>query len=61
MEHKTHKIEPISREFLLSRKECCGSGCKNCPYLPRHTKESKKIGQEVFTSCPILDQKKQIS
>lgn len=54
MEHKAHKIKPMSREFLISRKECCGSGCENCPYSPRHNKGSKKIGQEEFSSCPIL-------
>ena len=23
---------PLSREFLLARGSCCGSGCINCPY-----------------------------
>ena len=28
-------MEPLSREFLLSRGKCCNSGCKNCPYKKR--------------------------
>lgn len=26
----------LSRQFLLSRGYCCGNGCRNCPYVPRH-------------------------
>jgi hypothetical protein len=25
-------MEPLSREFLLSRGFCCDYGCLNCPY-----------------------------
>lgn len=28
--------EPLSRQALLLRGRCCGSGCTNCPYEPRH-------------------------
>jgi hypothetical protein len=35
--------QPLSREYLLSRGVCCGSGCKKCPYVPKNTKGSKKI------------------
>lgn len=24
--------QPLSRDFLLQRGHCCGSGCQNCPY-----------------------------
>ncbi len=24
----------MSRDYLLARKACCGSGCRNCPYDP---------------------------
>lgn len=27
----------MTREFLSSRGSCCGCGCKECPYYPRHT------------------------
>ena len=36
-------FEPMSREELLEQKECCGSGCLNCPYDPKHIKGSTKI------------------
>ena len=26
-------VEPLSRDFLLSRGYCCNNGCKNCPYI----------------------------
>lgn len=29
---------PLTREFLIRQGTCCGSGCTNCPYIPKHTK-----------------------
>ncbi|MBK9151004.1 MAG: hypothetical protein IPM26_08350 [Saprospiraceae bacterium] len=26
----------FTAEFLLRRGYCCGSGCRHCPYEPRH-------------------------
>lgn len=26
----------LTREYLLARGYCCGNGCRNCPYIPRH-------------------------
>jgi hypothetical protein len=26
----------LTAEFLLARGYCCGEGCRNCPYVPRH-------------------------
>jgi hypothetical protein len=26
----------LSRAFLIARGYCCGNGCRNCPYIPRH-------------------------
>ena len=37
----------LSRDFLLSRGECCGLGCKNCPY----TKPRKKGNKNVESVC----------
>ena len=34
--------KPLSKELLLSRKQCCGCRCKNCPYIPKHKKGSTK-------------------
>ena len=33
----------MSRDKLLARGYCCGSGCKMCPYDPKHTKGTTKI------------------
>lgn len=32
--------------FHLERGECCGKGCRHCPYVPEHTKGSTEIKQE---------------
>lgn len=24
--------------FLIQQGKCCGNGCRNCPYNPKHTK-----------------------
>ena len=26
--------------FHIQRGQCCGNGCKNCPYTPKHRKGS---------------------
>ena len=36
---------PLTRAFLLSRGECCGSGCENCPYRPPHTRGATEVNQ----------------
>lgn len=28
----------FTKEYHLNRGHCCGSGCKHCPYVPKHTK-----------------------
>jgi len=35
--------KPLSKEFLLNRGYCCGNGCKNCPYTPKHTQGTTKV------------------
>jgi len=35
--------KPLSKEFLLSRGECCGSGCSKCPYFPKSKRGSKVV------------------
>lgn len=37
---------PLSREFLLAQKKCCGRRCVNCPYVPKHTSGSVKISKK---------------
>lgn len=43
---------PLSRITLLKQGSCCGNGCRNCPYLPRHTKGSKRI-EKSYNSVGI--------
>lgn len=35
--------KPLTTEFLISKGQCCGKGCANCPYWPRHEKGSTKV------------------
>jgi hypothetical protein len=35
---KSFEIKPLTADYLKKRGVCCGNGCKNCPYLPKHTK-----------------------
>lgn len=37
------KHEPLSAEFLIRRGKCCGNGCKNCPYTPKHKKGNTNV------------------
>jgi hypothetical protein len=30
--------------YHLKRGYCCGSGCRHCPYEPKHVEGSAKIG-----------------
>jgi Family of unknown function (DUF5522) len=32
----------LTADFLLNRGYCCGNGCRNCPYEPRHAGPSAK-------------------
>lgn len=34
---------PLSVEQLLKVGKCCGNGCLNCPYFPKHTKGNENI------------------
>ncbi len=36
-------------DALLKQKTCCGNGCSNCPYIPRHAISSTKIDDEWVT------------
>jgi hypothetical protein len=29
--------------YHLKRGYCCGSGCRHCPYEPRHVEGTKKV------------------
>ena len=30
--------------YHLKRGSCCGSGCRHCPYEPRHVEGTSKVG-----------------
>ena len=30
--------------YHLKRGSCCGSGCRHCPYEPRHVEGTRKVG-----------------
>ena len=40
--------KPLSREFLISRKQCCSHKCVNCPYIPKYKKESVELSKEFI-------------
>jgi len=40
-------MQPLSAEFLKSRGKCCGNGCLNCPYQPKHIKNNTKIKEDL--------------
>ena len=40
----------LSREYLISRKECCGEGCLMCPYIPKNIQGSTEIEPECNLS-----------
>ncbi|MBS3136114.1 hypothetical protein J4401_04095 [Candidatus Woesearchaeota archaeon] len=42
---KKESYAPLSKEQLLEQEECCGSGCTNCPYEPRHEKGARNISK----------------
>jgi hypothetical protein len=33
----------LTSYFLRKRGVCCGSGCRNCPYTPKHIKGNTNI------------------
>ena len=35
--------KPLTKEQLIKVGKCCGNGCLNCPYEPKHTKGTVKI------------------
>jgi hypothetical protein len=43
------------RKDLLKNKECCGLGCKCCPYTPSRVKGSKQINYLYCERCGAID------
>lgn len=33
----------FTKKFHKDRGQCCGNGCRHCPYEPKHIKNNKKL------------------
>lgn len=33
-------------QYHIERGHCCGSGCRHCPYEPKHQKSNDNISEE---------------
>jgi Family of unknown function (DUF5522) len=42
----------LTASFLLARGYCCGNGCRNCPYVPRHGGLDSRAPDEALTRGP---------
>ena len=40
--YKEGKIMIMKEDYHIKRGSCCGSGCKHCPYIPKHIKGSRE-------------------
>jgi len=40
--------------YHLKRGSCCGSGCRHCPYEPRHVEGNRKVADLGTTRCGSL-------
>ena len=38
--------------FLSQRGQCCGNGCRHCPYKPTHKKGNTVTQEEDFNDKP---------
>jgi 2-iminoacetate synthase ThiH len=41
----------FSALFHINRGQCCGNGCRHCPFDPKHTKGKVKL-QEKYLEKP---------
>jgi len=37
----------FKESFLIKKGSCCGSGCRHCPYEPKHHGGAVKVRQDV--------------
>jgi 2-iminoacetate synthase ThiH len=35
--------------FHINRGQCCGNGCRHCPYDPKHTKGTIHVNKKLLT------------
>lgn len=38
--------------FHIKRGECCGNGCRHCPYTPKHTKGRVVVSEKIIKFNP---------
>jgi hypothetical protein len=38
--------------FHIKRSQCCGNGCRHCPYIPRHTKGKVVVSEKILKFSP---------
>lgn len=36
----------FTAEFHINRGNCCGNGCRHCPYEPKHKRNTTTLQQE---------------
>jgi hypothetical protein len=36
--------------YHLRRGQCCGSGCRHCPYVPKHVEGNRKLAETTVPS-----------
>lgn len=48
------KYTPLSPEVLLENKICCGKGCANCVYFPRHERGNKKVDRNFLAFAALV-------
>lgn len=53
---KKAKSEPSAEDLM--KRPCCGSGCTNCPYSPKHKKGNTKVREELKKEAKIVKDKK---
>jgi 2-iminoacetate synthase ThiH len=41
--------------FHIKRGQCCGNGCRHCPYTPKHTKGKITLQEEHLATEQKLD------
>lgn len=37
----------FTKSYHLKRGYCCGSGCRHCPFVPKHVKDNTKTEMDT--------------
>ncbi len=37
----------FTEHYLKKRSDCCGNGCRHCPFVPRHIKGNTEL-QDIY-------------